>query len=467
MFIIREYFYSLFFKFHTILYIRMDASISYLLAGVIVFSFAAILVSIGSKKGGRKKQKSRATIIRDATRKLSQDPHNPDGLIPLAELYFSEHSFDKAYGLYDTMLNIAPAHSEINPFQAALRQGICGLKIGKAQDAMRGLQAAYNIKPSDFEANYYLGQAFYKNDAFEKAIPCLKKAVVIKPDASSINTPLGLSLYKAKHFKESLPYLKRSLDDNPDNKEALFSMADAMQECGMGEKAIKVFLHLRPDPNFGAKSCLSAGIYHSRANQVEKAIQDFEIGLKHQNIPQDIYLELKYRIANCYLSLKNIGLGLQHLQDISVINNQYKDVPQLISRYQELNQNKNLQTYLMSGSSDFVALCRNIVMNYYKGSVTKIQDINVQPDNVEILVNVETAKWEDTEVFRFYRSQGATGELMVRDFHGRVSDSKADRGICFTAGVYSDEARRYSEGRPIDLVEKDGLIKLLKRIDNI
>ena len=443
----------------------MDASISYLFAGVIVFAFAAILVSLGSKKGGSKKQKSRATIIRDATRKLSQDPHNPDGLISLSELYYNERAFDKAYGLYDTMLNIAPAHTEINPFIAALRQGICGLKIGKIQDAMRGLQAAYNIKPSDFEANYYLGQALYKNDMFEKAIPCLKKAVVIKPDASSINTPLGLCLYKAKHYKESLPYLKRSLDDNPDNKEALFSMADAMQEIGMGEKAIKVFLHLRPDPNFGAKSCLSAGIYHSKAGQPEKAIQDFEIGLKHQNVPQDIFLELKYRLATCLLSMKNISAGLQHLIDISVINSQYKDVGQLITRYQELNQNKNLQTYLMAGSSDFVALCRNIVMNYYKGSVTKIQDINVQPDNVEILVNVETSKWEDTEVFRFYRTQGSTGELMVRDFHGKVTDSKSDRGICFTAGSYTDEARRYAEGRPVDLVEKDGLIKLLKRIE--
>ncbi len=441
--------------------------ISLLIAIVTVIGFAAILIALSTRKGGAKRgrTKNRAQIIKEASRKLGQDPHNPEGLIALGEIYFNEHTWDKAYQIYDTMLSIAPAHQEIDPYIAALRQGICALKLNKIQDAFRGLPAAYSINPSSFDVNYNLGLACYANKEYEKAIPCLKKALVANAEASNVNAPLAMALYKAKHYKESLPFLRRALDTNPDNKEVLYAMADAMAECGYGDKAMKVFLHLRPDPEYGARSCLSAGIIHSRANQYEKAMQDFEIGLKHQDTPQDILLEIRYRYATACFATKNIGLGITQLREIQALVPNYKDVTQLLGRYSELNQNKNLQVYLMSGTSDFVALCRKIVMAYYPRAIVKIQDISVQPDNVEILLNVDTSKWEDTEIFRFYRTNGSVGELYVRDFQAKVSDSKADRGICFTAGSFSEEGRKYAEGRPIDLVQKEGLVKLLKKVD--
>ena len=444
----------------------MDFSV--LVAIVIIVSFGAIVISFATrKKSGKKgRQKGRAQIIRDASRKLAQDPHNADALMALGELYYNERAWDKAFPIYETQMSVAPAHKEIPPFKAALRQGICAVKLNKIQEGFRGLSAAHTINPNDFEVNYYLGLAFYKTNDFEKAVPMFKKAIVIRPDATNINSPLGLSLYKAKHYKESLPYLKRALDENPENKEALFSMADAMNESGYGDKAMKVFMHLRPDPEFGAKACLAAGMFHLKAGQPDKAVQDFEIGLKHQNATPEISIETRYRLALAYFAQKAIGKGIEYLQSIQVINPQYKDVPQLLARYSELNQNKNLQTYLMAGSSDYVALCRKIVMKFYQRAVTKIVDISVKPENIEILVNVEFVRSEENHIFRFYRTTGAVSDLYIREFHARVSEAKADKGVCISAGLYSEEGRRYAEGRPIDLVDKNGLIKILKKVDN-
>lgn len=438
------------------------------IAVLIIIAFAAILVGIGTRKsGGSKKhrQKNRAQIIREATRKLSQDPHNPDGLIALGDLYFNEHSWEKAYQIYDTMFNIAAAHQEIDPFTAALRQGICALKLNKIQESFKGLSAAYQIDPTSFDANYNLGLALYANKDYEKAIPYLKKALVARPEAPNLTSPLAIAMFKANRFKESLAFLRRALSENPDNKEALFCMASAMQETGYADKALKVFMHLRPDPEYGARSCLAAGMIHTKMNQYDKAIQDFEIGLKHQNTPQDTALELRYRYAQACFATKNISLGINLLREIQTMSASYKDVPQLINRYGELNQNKNLQIYLMSSTSDFVALCRKIVMVYYQNATVKLQDISVETDHVEILLTMDTGKWEDTEIFRFYRTSGSIGELFVRDFQAKVSESKADRGICFTAGSYTEEATRYAEGRPIDLIKKEGLVKLLKKVD--
>ena len=440
-----------------------------LIAVIVVVGFIALLMVFSGSKGksGRgSKQKSRQVIIKDATRKLSQNPHNPDGLIPLANLYFQEQLWEKAYPLYETMLNIAVAHSEINLGQASLRQGICALKIGKNEEAFKGLLQARKINPDSFETNFYLGQAFINNKEVDKAIPLLRKALTINKEVPEIYKYLGIALYQNHNFKESLPYLKRALDITPDDKELLFSMADAMKEGGSGDRAIKVFMHLRPDPEFGARACLAAGIIHQNAKQHDKAVQDFEIGLKHINAPIEVITQIRYRLAHAYLETSDISHALICLRDIQSTVPNYKDVPALIARYQELNQNSNLHTYLISNNSDFIALCRKIVSVYFGKAYVKVLDINAMSDCTEVQTEIETAKWEDSVLFRFYRTTGAIGELFIRDFHARIKDLKSGRGICFTAGTFTEEARKYIEGRPIDLTDKAGLIKILNRIDS-
>lgn len=436
-----------------------------LIAVVVIFAFLTVILAVATRKKGGKKQKGRSQIIRDANRKLSQDSHNPDGLIPLGELYFSERAWEKAYPLYETMVNIAPAHREIDPFKSALRMGICALRLDKLPEALKALSAANNMSKNDFDSNYYLGYVLYKFKEYEKAIPFFKKAQILNSEAPNLQNVLGLSLFYGKHYKEALPYLKRALDDNPENKELLFSMAIAMSEGGYADKAMKVFMHLRADPKFGAKASLEAGLFHAKTNQHDKAIQDFEIGLKHEEVPPELAVELRYRLATSCFATKAIPKGLQALQEITAINPNFKDVPQLLARYSELNQNKNLQVYLMATSSDFVALCRRMVMVFYKNAVAKIQDIEVNQEYVEVTLHLDFTRSEEIHIFRFYRTQGTVSDLHIRDLHAKVSDSKADKGLCFTAGMFSEEGRRFSEGRPIDLMDKAALIKLLKQVD--
>ncbi len=446
----------------------MDSAMSIAIAAFTIIAFATILILISGKKSSHSKsnlkQKNRATIIRECTKKLAHNPHNVQALKPLAELYYSEHLWDKALPLYDTLSNIASRHPEIEIGETNLKQGICLVKLGKAQEATQKLIIALKSNPTSYEANLFLGKSLFKLNNFEKAIPLLKKALSLNPEASGVYQPLGLACYKAHMFKEAIQYLRRALDENPEDKEALYTLADSMQECGFGDKALKIFSHLRPDPKFGAQSSLSSGIIHTKMQQLDKAAQDFEIGLKLPDIPQDIYLELNYRLAACYFRLNKISLGLDCLNKIQAIVPIYKDVSQLISRYKELNQNSNLQIYLTSGTSDFVALCRNLVKSFHSKSFVKIIDVSVITDSIEILCEVENSKWEDKELFRFYRNSGSIGELYIRDFHGKIRDTKCDKGFCITSGIFSDEAHKYIDGRPIDLIEKPQLLKMLKSI---
>ena len=119
----------------------------------------------------------------------------------------------------------------------------------------------------------------------------------------------------------------------------------------------------------------------------------------------------------------------------------------------------------MAGQSEFVDLCRKVVARFFPAARIKIVDITVLTTHTDIVASIDTDRFTDTALFRFFRSQGSVGELLLRDFHERLKELKAGTGVCFSAGSFTEEAIRYSEGRPLELYDKDRLNKLLSTID--
>ncbi len=441
-----------------------------LLAVVIAAALVVILMAATGRsrraaiKTTRNTNKNKSALAKECTKKLSRDPHNVQALQTLSDLYYDEQNFEKAYPLYETLSSLAGMHVEINQETVATRMGVCAFEGGLLDDAYTAFSGALRLNPRSYDCNFYLGRILFERKDFEKSIICFKRALNIRPEATDCYQYLGKALYNNKKYRDSLTFLKKALDEQPDNKDTLFAFASALEECNMGDKALKIFLHLRPDPVYGAQACIACGSIHQKLNQYDKALEDYAIALKLDSVSPETRLAASYKMAHVYLVQHNIAKALVLLKQIQAISPNYKDVNQLVQRYAELNQNSNLQSYLMSSTSDFVALCRKFVVSYYSDAHVRIEDINVYADSIEILCSVDSGKWSYSELFRFFRSSGSIGELYIRDFHNKIREMKCDKGFCVTAGSFTDEARKYVENRPIDLIEKSKLIFVLKKI---
>ena len=241
--------------------------ISILIAVIVALLLVVLMVTVKSVKRKEDKQdvsqkiqkKGKSAILKEAEKKLAHDPHNVSALEMIGDIYYSEKNWEKVWNVYKTLYDISSAHPEIDIVKATLRMGIAAFFMDKNDDAVSSLMLCIKKDPNNFDCNLNLGKALMKANAFDKAVYCFKKAKVIQPEHNEVNLLLGTALFKSQKYRDSLPFLKRVLDENPGNKEILFDMAVAMTECGMGDKALKVFMHLRPDPNFGAQSCLEAG----------------------------------------------------------------------------------------------------------------------------------------------------------------------------------------------------------------
>lgn len=452
----------------------MDLSILIPVLIALIVSISVIVIGI-IVKGGKAKEKTGkpnnriqrkgvGAVIKEYEKRLAHDPHNISALQGVGDVYFEQRNWERVWGVYKNLYDLSTAHTEIDVATATLRMGIAAYNLKKYDDALNSLVIAAKKNPDSYEANFYLGRSFFEKNINDKAIICFKKCRLIAPEKTECYEFLGRAFYNIQKYKDSLPFLKKALDERPDQKELLFDMAVAMSECGMADKALKVFVHLRPDPQFGALSCLEAGKMHEKIKDYKTAIQDYEIGLKLPGIPEQTLLQIKYRCATSYIATNNITKGLQLLKQIQSIHSGYKDVDSLILRYTELNQNKNLQTYLLAGTSDFVALCRKFISAYYTDGYVKFEDVAVASESIEIIGSVESAKWEAKVIFRFYRTQTVIGDIYIREFHTKMRDSKCDSGFCVTMSSFSESAHKYIEGRPIDLIEKDQLCKILKKI---
>ena len=68
-------------------------------------------------------------------------------------------------------------------------------------------------------------------------------------------------------------------------------------------------------------------------------------------------LELKYRLATCYIKAEKISNAIAPLEYIVAKNQNYKDAAALLKRYGELDTNLNLQIFLMGDKGRFISIC--------------------------------------------------------------------------------------------------------------
>jgi tetratricopeptide (TPR) repeat protein len=435
-----------------------------LLAGVIVI----FIVLITRPKGGGtgKRSKGRDAIMRDVNKKLAQNPRNHEALLAAGDVYYQEQTWDLAYKTYETLNEMLTMYPTMDEFLINLRFGVSAVKMNQQNEAYKALTTALAINPADFEANYNLGTLEFQRKNYEKAIQHYQKARIRDPEHAPTLRGLGHSLFKTKKYREALTFIRKAIDLAPEDKESLYTLAECYFEANQTEHALKLFGHLRADPVMGPNACLFSGSINVNQHKIEKAIEDFEIGLRHENIKPEVSIELKYRLATAYLRQNEVGQAIVLLKEVQAINPNFKDVNILIGRYQELNANKNLQIYLMAPQADFIALCRKIVMGYFARAKVKIVNIAVQKNEwADVLAEIDTPKWSDLVMFRFNRSQGAVGELIVRDFHSHIKEVKAGKGICITPGGFTEEAMRYTEARLIDLIPKEKLSAILNTVD--
>ena len=223
---------------------------------IVLASFT--LLFIFRKKGDKKEAKSknkrpkdRNTILKEANRRLAQNPKDPDALLQLANIYYSDQAFEKAMRTFQVLIDLCATNTELDEFEITLKYALCAMQVKQYKEAYKSLLIARSMKQDVFEIEHNLGHLEYMSKNYEKSAGYLSKARVMKPDNLQTLRLLGLSLFRIRRYKEALGNLRKTLDMDPEDKEVLFFLGQCYHNLSQNEPAIKIFGHLRVDPVFG------------------------------------------------------------------------------------------------------------------------------------------------------------------------------------------------------------------------
>jgi tetratricopeptide (TPR) repeat protein len=168
---------------------------------VLLIILASLYIVISGRKkkqakdpAGKLRGKDRDFVVREATKRLLQNPRDPEALYSLAEVHFADRDFEKAKKEYEILVSLCAIHPTLDEYEMTVRFALSALNSGNRDEAYESLLIAKSMKDDGFDVNYNLGYLEYERHNYERAIACLSQARVLEPEHPGTLKYLGQSL---------------------------------------------------------------------------------------------------------------------------------------------------------------------------------------------------------------------------------------------------------------------------------
>ena len=87
-----------------------------------------------------------------------------------------------------------------------------------------------------------------------------------------------------------------------------------------------------------------------------------------------------------------------------------------------------------------------------------VETANTGDEGIDLICTKKDTN--ETIVVQCKRYQGKVGSPIIRDFYGSLIHSKASKGYIVTTGQFTSDAISWAEGKPIEFIDREKLIRL-------
>ena len=127
----------------------------------------------------------------------------------------------------ESLTKSAPANAAV-----LYNLGISYSELGQYDEAIIRLKRAVQLDPGHAHAWVGIGTAYHRMDKPEPALEAFEKAVEADPNDGYTRRNLGGMLIGFKRIDEAVLHLRKALDLLPDDPQAIFGLATALEEVG-------------------------------------------------------------------------------------------------------------------------------------------------------------------------------------------------------------------------------------------
>jgi len=198
----------------------------------------------------------------------------------LALIYSSEHKFNLAASEYETILKNAtlddPSNTDVYMYLGQLYYA-----QGKYPKAIEQFSKILNLDPANTSALYLLGSVYADTNDHSKAIELFRKAVLIEPENSEALNSLGYTYAEdGVHLDEAIRMVRKAIEIDPSNGAYYDSLGWALYKKGAYTEAL---LTLQK-----AESYIKDRTLFDHMGDVYKVLKEYPMACRYWNKSLDL-----------------------------------------------------------------------------------------------------------------------------------------------------------------------------------
>ena len=403
--------------------------------------------------------------IRYAKAVLARNERSPDAHWYLGECYLAEDRSDLAAVEYKYITNYGKYTNAATEKKVRSRLAHTYLKLEQLDESQKEFILLSKLDPGNYENYYNIAKLFEQRNYSDSALTNYKKVIAINPQHSDSHMRMGIIYLKKQQMNEAKKAFLTSLKHDPQNLACYFHLGRISKISGNISSALGHFEKSQRDPDLRQRALLEiSNIYITKGDRT-RAIAELERAIKlgTENVP--VVLALRYLLAQCRETNKELILAVEQWEKIYAVSPKFKDVAEKLAVYSDLRTDDKLKDFLTASQTGFQNYCTELVQSMGLA----IQDVFLRnQDVVEVFALESQSKWRNAKkspsIVKVFRSIEPISYDDIRVLYDQMRKINAIRSIVITASKFSRAAVEFAQIRPIDLIDKEELTKMLKKI---
>ena len=412
------------------------------------------------------KQGKYSAAIKLAKSMITKDPRDFKAHYYLGKAYLADNKPELALMEFKTVNQTAIFDQFFS--ETEFRKQIAQLyfKFNQPEEALKEYLLLTKLEPNNAENFYNAGKIFEQRSKSEQALQYYQKTLSLNKRHVKAHAALGLLLFKGKNYVDARKEIDYAIRLSPETFSSYYYLGKILKESKDYSGAVNAFEKALRDPEFKQRALIERGGCYLAVNSIDKAINEYDRAIrtsKDESSQETLYA--RYYLASCYEKSRKIDPAIEQWEKIYAANRSFKDVGAKLAEYKDIQTNDSMKEYLTSNNEQFMEICKKIALEGYN-----LDARNITPTKFGCKMVATVAKqdsWMNVrqQVFLilFFRESNLIEDTILRKSIEEMKSQNYFKCIILTSSGFTRTAMNFAENRPIELVPKEKLIKIMEK----
>lgn len=267
----------------------------------------------------------------------------------LGDIYFSLLNYSSAVIEYKNAISYG-----FNTIKKRLSLAKALAKSGGKKIALYEYSEILKEDKDNYEVYYQIGIIYFESYQYSTAYDYFQKALKLNRNFEAATKYKGVTASFMNNYEQAIELLEPIARSNKNDSLLQWGLANAYRiQCDYS-KAITHYNLAKMDLIDNDRILFEESLCHIALADIGKAIETLDLSLKFHPTNIDLILITKYTLAECYENSGSIENAIKLLEEISLIDNNYKDVAEKLDKYQKYRYTDAIISFFTCEDEEFI-----------------------------------------------------------------------------------------------------------------